>query len=103
MRGPLPETLVLQQEHLEVLQRNLRTGTTEYRVARRSQILLWRSEGLRPTEIAQRLGCGRNTVWRLSNRYRNKGLDALHDLPRPGHPPSVSPPPKGAMRRFGLS
>lgn len=85
MRGPQPQTVVLQHEHLEILQHNLRSGTTEHRVARRSQILLWRHEVLRPTQIAQRLGCGRNTVWRVSNRYRQKGLEALQDLPRPGH------------------
>jgi len=103
MRGPQPETLVLRQEHLEILQKNLRTGTTEYRVARRSQLLLLRGQGMRPTEIAERLGCGRNTVWRLAKRYREKGLGALEDLPRPGYRPKFSPSAKGADHSLGLS
>src|SRR5476649_2173331 len=60
-----PQLLVLQAEHVEILQRHLRTGKTEHRTARRSRILLLRSEGIGPSEVALRLGCGRNTVWRI--------------------------------------
>lgn len=102
MRGRHPQTLVLQEEHVEILERNLRAGTTEYRVARRSQILLWRGTGVRPTEVSRRLGCGRNTVWRLEERYRAEGVEALQDRPRPGHPCKISPPPDCSNRCFGL-
>lgn len=94
---------VLQSEHVEVLQHNLRTGTTEYRVARRSQILLLRSEGVGPTEIAERLRIGRNTVWRIEERYHEEGLGALLDHPRPGRPRVFSPSAEGADDRTGLS
>lgn len=87
---------VLQAEHLEVLQTNLRTGKTEYRVARRSRILLLRAEGVGQTDIAERLGIGRNTVWRIEERYHQEGLGALHDHPRPGRPRVFSPSAEGA-------
>ena len=103
MRGRHPQTLVLHAEHLEVLRRDLRAGTTEYRVARRAQILLCRGEGLRPVEVAERLRCGRNTVWRTEQRYRAEGLKALADRPRPGRPARISPPAAGADGSFGLS
>lgn len=103
MRGRYPQTLVLQQEHVAVLEQNLRAGTTEFRVARRSQVLLWRGSGLRPSEVARRAGCGRTTVWRVEERYRQAGLEALQDRPRPGRPAAVSPPAGGPDRRPGLS
>lgn len=103
MQGRHPQELVLQQEHMEIFQRNLRTGTVEHRVARRSQILLLRGTGVRPTEVAERLGCGRNTVWRTEERYRVDGLDALHDRPRPGRRRKIFPPSDCADRGLGLS
>ena len=97
------QTLVLQDEHVEVLQQNLRTGKTEYRTARRSQILLLRAEGIAPTAVAARLGCGRCTVWRIEQRYRAEQLAALQDRPRPGRPPRFSPAAASAGCRTGLS
>lgn len=102
MRGPRPPVLVLATEHIEILQQNLRTGKVEQRLARRSRILLLRAEGLGRTEVAQRVGCGRNTTWRIEQRYRTAGLDALYDRPRPGRPATVSPPAAGTVRRTGL-
>jgi DNA-binding NarL/FixJ family response regulator len=96
-------TLVLQDEHLEILQQNLRTGKTEFRTARRSQILLLRAEGVSQTAVAARLGCGRNTVWRIEERYRSAALAALEDRPRPGRPRIFSPSAAGTDRRTGLS
>ena len=97
-----PQTLILQVEHVSILQQNLRTGKTEHRVARRSQILLLRAEGQTPSDVAQRLGCGRNTVWRIEERYRAEQLEALFDRPRPGRPRHFSPAAQGADRRAGL-
>lgn len=97
-----PQTFVVQIEHVSILQQNLRTGKTEHRVARRSQILLLRAEGKTPSDVAQRLGCGRNTVWRTEERYREEQLDALFDRPRPGRPRHFSPAAENAGRRAGL-
>ena len=100
MRGPKPQTIVLAEEHVEILRRNLRTGKTEHRVARRSRVLLLRADGVGPGEVASQLGLGRNTVWRIETRYQEAGLEALHDRPRPGRPRTISPP---ADRAYGLS
>jgi hypothetical protein len=98
MRGPAPRTLVVAAEHVEILRHNLRTGKTEHRVAYRSRVILLRGSGLGPTEVASRVGCGRNTVWRVEERYRKRGIEALHDLPRPGRPRTISPPAENAGR-----
>lgn len=95
--------LHLQVEHIEILQRNLRTGTIEHRVARRSQVLLLRAEGVGPGEVAERLNCGRNTVWRTEERYRAEGLEALQDRQRPGRPRIFSLTGPRQDRRAGLS
>ena len=95
----IPRTLVVQEEHVEVLQQYLRSGTTEHRVAYRARVLLWRAEGIGPAAVAERVGCNRTTVWRVENRYREEGLEALHDQPRPGRPRTISPPATSANRR----
>ena len=65
----------------------------EQRVARRSRILLLAHEKESRSEIARKLGCGRNTVWRICERFRAEGLDgALEDRPHPGAPRRISPP-----------
>lgn len=95
----MAQALVLQSEHIEILQQNLRTGKTEYRTAKRSQILLLRHEGICQTDVAERLGCGRNTVWRTEQRYRAEQLSALEDRPRPGRPRKFSP--SGTRTAYG--
>lgn len=102
MRGPKPQTLVVEAEDIEIVRHNLRTGTTEHRVARRSQILLLRAEGHGPTVAAQRSGCDRTTVWRVEERYRQERLEALRDRPRPGRPRHFSPAAENTGRRAGV-
>ena len=97
------QALLVQDEHVEILQQNLRTGKTEYRTARRSQILLLRAEGLAPTEVAIRVGCERCTVWRVEKRYRAEQLAALEDRARPGRPRNFSPSAESTDRRTRLS
>lgn len=99
MPGPHPRRIDVSVEHLEVVRRHLRRGTTERRVADRARILSFAAQGRAPGEIARGLGCGRNTVWRTTQRYEAEGLDAaLYDRPRSGRrrrifPPRPHPPP----------
>ena len=102
MRGPKPRALDLSAECVEVLRHNLRTGTTEYRVAYRSRILLLRAEGNGLSRVAALAGVDRTTVWRVEERFRERGVEALHDADRPGRPPRISPPAAGAGRGAGL-
>jgi transposase len=41
-------------------------------------------------EIAARLGCATQTVGRWRGRFARRGLEGLHDEPRPGKPRSVT-------------
>lgn len=91
MPGPAPRRIVLVQEHLEIVRRDLARGTTERRVADRCRILLFSHEGLGPAEIAERLGRARSSVCELRARYLGEGIDILHDRPRSGRPRSFSP------------
>jgi hypothetical protein len=102
MRGPKPQRLVVEAEDIEIFQQNLRTGKTEHRVARRSQILLLRAEGYGPSAVAQRSGCDRTTVWRVAERYRQERLEALCDRPRPGRPRHFSPAAENTGRGAGV-
>ena len=94
-----PRTLVVQEEHVEVLQQLVRAGKTENRIAYRARIVLLRGEGLGPTEVAELVGCDPATVWRVEQRYRQEGFDALYDRPRPGRPRTISPPATSANGR----
>ena len=102
MGAPITKHLDLEVEHIEVLQRNLQLGTIEHRIAKRSRILLLRAQGLGAGAIAEKVGCGRATVYRVQDRYEARGLDGLHDLPRPGRPPNFSPSAGGADHRAGV-
>lgn len=93
MAGPHPRRIEVSVEHLEVVRQHLRRGTTERRVADRARILYFAAQGRAPGEIARGLGCGRNTVWRTTQRYEAEGLEAaLYDRPRSGRPQQIFPP-----------
>jgi transposase len=46
----------------------------------------WRRRGESSQGIAVRLGCSTQTVGRWRGRFAGRGLDGLHDQPRPGTP-----------------
>ena len=93
MPGPHPRRIEISVEPLEVVRRHLRRGTTDRRVADRARIVYFAAQGRPPGEIARGLGCGRNTVWRTTQRYETAGWDAaLYDRPRAGRPRRISPP-----------
>jgi transposase len=65
------------------LERLVRSGKTEQRVALRSRIILKAAEGLTNRRIAEELGTSRPTVIEWRRRYLAEGLRALtHDRPR---------------------
>ncbi len=103
MRGRKPKKVILQFEQIQVLQRHLNTEKTEQRVLRRARILLLSCEGKYPGEIAGYVDCDPATVWRTCERFRERGLGVLLDLPRPGAPRRIFSPPEGANSGFGLS
>lgn len=56
------------------------------RVALRALMVLWRAEGHSTLEIAQRLGCDRETITPWVERYLQHGIAGLADQPRSGRP-----------------
>ena len=67
-----------------------RRPTSAQAVAERSRIVLAAAEGLKNTEIADRLGVHRQSVTKWRNRFAEDRLDGLVDEPRPGRPRTLT-------------
>jgi transposase len=75
----------LTEAERQQLRLRLAGGVGRSRQLKRAQILLACDLGLQETEIAQTLGCGTSTIYRLKRRFVEEGLEAaLNELPRPG-------------------
>ena len=81
--------VVLSDEEREVLERWARRPKSSQALALRCRIVLAAADGRSSTEIAEGLGCSRQTMGRWRGRFARRGLDGLHDEPRPGKPRSI--------------
>jgi len=91
MRRRPPHVIHLTTADRRELQRILRNGRTEQRVARRSQILLAMGDSQTIVEdLAERVGLTPTGVWYVCRRYETHGLDAIYDAPRSGRPREIS-------------
>jgi DNA-binding CsgD family transcriptional regulator len=81
---------VLSDEEREVLQRWARQPKTSQALALLSRIVLAAAEGRPSAEIAAELGVNPSTVGRWRGRFAERGLDGLHDDPRPGQPRKIT-------------
>lgn len=75
-----------ERQHLAAL---LRGGQHSARKLTRARILLKADAGCRDEEIVAALDVGRATVERLRAGFVARGLDCLHDAPRPGAAPKL--------------
>ena len=92
MRGRLPRLIDLSADDAAYLERLVRDGRTEQRVARRAWILLAMSDPATVVqELAARLGMARTTIWNLCRRYERVGVQVVEDAPRAGRPQTFSP------------
>jgi transposase len=82
--------VVLTGEEREVLERWARRPTSAQALALRCRIVLAAAEGRPSQAIAAELGCNADTVGRWRGRFARRGLDGLHDEPRPGKPRTIS-------------
>jgi len=82
--------VVLDEDDRDTLERWARRPTTAQALALRSRIVLACAEGGSDVEVAERLGVNRGTVGRWRRRFLERGLDGLHDEPRPGGPRTIS-------------
>src|SRR5437870_1783580 len=89
MAGRVVE-VVLSDEDRQVLGWWGRRPESSQALALRCRIVLAAGEGRSSTEIAAELGCTGSTVGRWRGRFARRGIDGLHDEPRPGKPRSIS-------------
>ena len=87
---PVRVDVVLSEEEREVLQRWARRPKSAQALALRCRIVLAAAAGEQSKEIAARLGCSTQTVGRWRGRFASRGIDGLHDDPRPGQPRKVT-------------
>ena len=80
----------LSDEERAQLEAWTRRRTSAQALAQRSRIVLLAAEGLKNTEIAERLAISRSTaaIWRA--RFAEHRLDGLLDEPRPGRPRTIT-------------
>ena len=82
--------VVLNDEEREVLERWARRPKSSQALAFRCRIVLAAADGTSSKEIASQLACTPSTVGKWRGRFAQRGLDGLHDEPRPGKPRSIS-------------
>src|SRR5437879_3210066 len=82
--------VVLSAEERETLERWARRPKSAQALAFRCRIVLAAAEGRSSREIAAALGTSGTTVGKWRGRFARRGLDGLHDEPRPGKPRSIS-------------
>src|SRR5436189_2011377 len=87
---PVRAEVVLTDGEREVLERWARRPKSSQALALRCRIVLAAAEGRSSKEIASALDCHRSTVGKWRGRFGRRGLDGLHDEPRPGKPRSIS-------------
>jgi len=90
MPHPVAVAVALSDEERAALEAWTRRRTSAQALAVRSRIVLLAADGLKNTEIAERLGISRATaaIWRA--RFVEHRLDGLLDEPRPGRPRTIT-------------
>jgi transposase len=90
MPNPIAVEVVLSEGEREQLESWARRGKSAQALAQRSRIVLSAAEGLKNTEISQRLLLDHTTVRKWRSRFASDRLDGLIDEPRPGRPRTIS-------------
>lgn len=76
----------------------LRFATPSRDVFRNCLIIMMSHSGDTIASVADRLGCGTDTVTRIRRLYRNGGIEALHPIKPPGRPSRATPEYLAALR-----
>jgi transposase len=90
MPSPAAVEIELSAEERTQLESWARRRTSAQGLADRSRVVLAAAEGLKNTEIAERLGVHRTMVTRWRNRFAEHRLAGLVDEPRPGRPRTIT-------------
>lgn len=93
MPHPFAPTMELNAETRQRLQALTRAHSTPQALVFRCRLIVRIGASDQPSnlQVANEMGCARNTVARWRNRYVQQGLAGLQDAPRPGRPRSFSP------------
>jgi len=87
---PSTRVIALTKQEAKRLRRLIRAGTTENRVAIRCRIVLLRAADTPVLQIARLLDISYHRVHPWCDRFLEKRIVGLHDLPRSGRPRSLS-------------
>src|SRR5438552_15506606 len=87
---PVRAEVSLSDEEREVLERWARRPKSSQAPALRCRIVLAAAAGEPSKDIAAREGCAGTTIGKWRGRFARRGLDGLHDEPRPGKPRTIS-------------
>lgn len=90
MPSPIAVEVVLSDGERVQLEAWARRRSSAQALALRSRIVLAAAEGLKNTEIAERLAIKRDTAAKWRSRFAEQRLDGLLDEHRPGRPRTVS-------------
>ena len=82
--------LVVTKVDRQVLDSMAHRARTAPQLARRARIVLACATGLDNTTVAKTLRMSKPTVGRWRQRFIDKGVDGLHDEPRPGAPRTIN-------------
>lgn len=93
MPSPFAPAVVLVREARERLEALTRAHSSPQALVFRCRLILRLACHSQPSnlQVANEIGCSRNTVILWRTRYLQHGLAGLQDAPRPGRPRSFSP------------
>ncbi len=88
--GRPKKPMTITEEQRATLLRWTRRAKTAQHLALRARIVLACAEGHANTAVARQLRVTLHTVGKWRERFRQRGVEGLHDEPRPGAPRTVS-------------
>jgi hypothetical protein len=97
-----PRVIVLTEKQRGELIHWTRSPSAPAGKVRRAQMVLLAADGVAVREIQRRTGAQRKIVRRWLDRFRDRGIAGLEDLPRPGRPKVFSPLGRDGTRALGL-
>jgi len=83
------KTIELKPEQRQVLESWCRSHNMPHKLVFRADIILRAAEGIPHRRIAQELRISRPTVIHWCHVFKERGVDGLQDIPRPGRPPRL--------------
>jgi transposase len=82
--------IVLNEEQRSTLKMWANAATSEQRMAQRAKVILFSAEGMKLTEISQRIGLSSQNCSKWRVRFFQAGLEGLSDKPGRGKPRTIS-------------